>query len=248
LVFSGENVRAETCQALAAVGLVPGAIGAITRAESLPLRLETWDRDHPLFRPFNDPQYGDLRRPAFRACLAIRPEADARTLAAFRGGEPALIEKRLGAGRVLWFSSACDLDWSDWPRSRLYVPLVHQMLRHLAGLTEGGPVREVPLEARCHENEAATPGVFARDGFQEVVNIDPRESESERVAAEQFAERFRFRVADAPEAANEDPSQPQPAEASLGAFLRPNEVWHWVLLGLSTIVLAECFLANRTTA
>ena len=38
------------------------------------------------------------------------------------------------------------------------------------------------------------PESSTREGFHEVVNVDPRESESERCTAEQFAARFRFQV------------------------------------------------------
>jgi hypothetical protein len=193
--------------------------------------LETWDREHPLFRPFNDPQYGDLRRPAFRAITRIEPAADAKVVARFRGAEPALVEKKLGSGRVLWFATACDLGRGDWPRSRLYVPMVHQMLGYLAGLTEGGPVRSIPLESVAERKEAV-PGVFAREGFCEVVHLDPRESESERIAPEQFAARFHFDLSP-----GEDlPMSDRPARAAAIGQLRPDEIWHWVILGNRTTV------------
>ncbi len=243
LVFTGENVQGDGCRALAEAGLAAGTIGSIARADTLPWRLETWDREHPLLRPFSDPQYGDLRRPAFRAITRIEPAADAKVLARFRGGEPALVEKKLGSGKVLWFATACDLDWGDWPRSRLYVPIVHQMLGYLAGLTEGGPVRNIPLESVAEGTEAV-PGVFAREGFCEVVNLDPRESESERIAPEQFAARFHFDLSP-----GEDlPTGDRPARAAAIDQLRPNEIWHWVVLCLLAFLLLESFLGNRTTA
>jgi hypothetical protein len=84
-----------------------------------------------------------------------------KVVARFRGGEPAVLEKKLGSGRILWVTTACDLDWGDWPRSRLYVPMVHQMLGYLGHLAEGGPVRGVPLE-KAAEGPQAVPGVFQR--------------------------------------------------------------------------------------
>jgi hypothetical protein len=242
LVFTGENVQRDGCRTMAEAELTPGMIGSIARADTLPWRLDSWDRDHPLLRPFNDPQYGDLRRVAFRAITRIEPGADAKVLARFRGGEPALIEKKLGAGKILWFATACDLDWGDWPRSRLYVPMVHQMLGHLAGLTEGGPVRSIPLESVA-EGQQAAPGVFACDGFCEVVNVDPRESESERIAPEQFAARFHFELSPGEETIASD----RPIRAAAIGQLRPEEIWHWVILCLLAFLLLESFLGNRTT-
>lgn len=243
LVFTGENVRRDGSRDLEAAGLSVGTVGAVVRADTLPWRLETWDRQHPLLRPFNDPQYGDLHRPAFRAITRIEPAADAKILARFRGGEAALVEKKLGSGRVLWFATACDLDWGDWPRSRLYVPMLHQMLGYLTGLTEGGPVRSVSLETVAEGDEAA-PGVFAREGFCEVVRLDPRESESERITPEQFAARFHFTLSPGEDFSTSD----GPVRLAAIGQLRPDEIWHWVILCLLAFLLLESFLANRTTA
>ncbi|MHB8953041.1 MAG: BatA domain-containing protein [Pirellulaceae bacterium] len=243
LVFSGENVQADGYRSLQAAGIGVGQIGGIARAESLPWRFEEWDRAHPALEFFNDPQYGDLRRPAFQAYTRIQPDADAKVVAWFRGGEPAVLEKKLGAGRILWVTTACDFDWGDWPRSRLYVPMVHQMLGYLAHLAEGGPVRNVPLE-KAAQGPRAVPGVFQCEGFHEVVNVDPRESESERCTAEQFAARFRFQVT--PE--EDGQTATRVARATNPNQLRQDEIWQWLVLGLFGCLLAEGFLGNRTTA
>jgi hypothetical protein len=243
LVFTGESVKAEGYAELQAAGVGVGKIGGIARAEALPWRFEDWDRMHPAMEPFGDPQNGDLRRPAFQAYTRIQPDADAKVVARFRGGEPAVLEKKLGAGRILWVTTACNLDWGDWPRSRLYVPMVHQMLGYLGHLTEGGLVRSIPLE-KAAEGPQAVPGVFPREGYCEVINVDPRESESERCTAEQFAARFRFQVAP------EEDGQTATRVARIGApdQLRQDEIWHWLLLALFGCLAWEGFLGNRTTA
>ena len=146
LVFTGDNVEADGYSALAAAGLGPGQIAGPAHATAVPWRLESWDPEHLVFRPFNDPEYGDLRQFAFRAITEVEPAPGAAVLARFRGGRPAVIERRCGRGKSLWFLSACDREWGDWCRSRLYLPLVHQMLAYLAGLAGGGPVRELITE------------------------------------------------------------------------------------------------------
>jgi len=273
LVFPGNNASAESCRTLADAGLCPGAVGPAVPADSLPWRLESWDQQHPVFRPFADPQYGDLRRLAFRAYTPIAPDADAAVLARFRGGDPAVLEKRLGPGKVVWWTTSCGLEGGDWPRSRLYVPMVHQLLGYLAGLTEGGPVREEEIgdwgpgttvwglgtsvqgsglrvqgtflsPPHPPTPSSLTPGVFAREGFTEVLNTDPRESETDRCTPEQFAAWFHFRLPSEEDAA----SAQSAARATLGDHLRPNEVWHWVILGLLGCLFLEVFLANRTAA
>ena len=55
--------------------------------------------------------------------------------------------------------TTCDREWSDWSRSRLFLPLVHQMLGYLAGLTDGGPVRNALLDSTESVTDEA-PGVY----------------------------------------------------------------------------------------
>jgi hypothetical protein len=121
--------------------------------------------------------------------------------------------------------------------------MVHQLLGYLAGLTEGGPLRTTILDELA-EGREEIPGVFAREGFSEVVNTDPRESETERCTPEQLAARFHFTLPSAADA----PSSEQRAGSVLGDQLRSDEIWHWVLLGLLGCLLLESFLGNRTVA
>ena len=242
LVFSGEHVTADSCASLQAAGLVPGEIAGIARSTELPFRWQRWDEDHPLLEPFRDPQYGDLRRLAFDAHTIIKPAAAARVLAEFRGGAPALVENTVGAGRVLWFTSSCGRSWSDWPRSRLFVPLVHQMLGDLAGLTGGGLVRPVILEGTTPSGQS--PGVIAEQRHWNVVNVSPRESETDRLSADEFASRFEI-----PLASGGGDSAAHSADATQAGFdMRNDEIWHWVALCLLGLLCGEAFLANRTAA
>ncbi|HET6881851.1 MAG TPA: BatA domain-containing protein [Pirellulales bacterium] len=244
LAFGGENVTAEQTAELKAAGLTPGDFAGIRAATGLPLRLQTWDVKHPVFAAFSDPQLGDLRRLAFSACTNIAPAADAQVLATFRDGKPALIERSLGKGTMLWFASSCDREWSDWPRSRLYLPFMYQLLGYQTGLTAGGRVREAVLEGKTQVSADATPGIFAREGYALVINTSPRESETERCPAEEFVNRFGLKLADAAET-------PQPVakvQASLGADMIESEVWQWVALLLLAFLIIESLVANRTAA
>ena len=105
--------------------------------------------------------------PSFGTITRVKPGAEARVLAWFRGGEPALLERAKGRGKILWFTSACDRAWGDWPRGRMFLPMVHQMVAYASGLAEGGPVRaELSGFGR-------PPGLFESDGLVRVVNPDP---------------------------------------------------------------------------
>jgi hypothetical protein len=242
LVFTGEQMTAEACAALQAEGLQPGRIAGIERSRDLPFRWQSWTDAHPLFEPFRDPQFGDLRRLAFTAYTRIEPDPQVTVLARYRDDAPALLDRRVGEGRVLWFTSSADRSWGDWPRSRLYVPLVHQMLGDLAGLTGGGPVRAVTLDADLKDSEHREPGILQMNGRWHVLNVSPRESETDRCTPEEFAHRFGLQLPDI------DSSTGAPlAAAALSVDLRDDEVWHWVVLALLVLLCGEAFLANRTT-
>jgi hypothetical protein len=243
LIFAGDRVDADFYRRLAAAGIPLGRFVGPRIATELPWRLETWDREHPVFEPFYDPQYGNLQRLAFRCFTEIEPAEGTKVLATFQDGSPALLECGHGRGKVLWFASTSDRDWSDWPRSRLYVPVVHQMLGYLVGLTEGGPIRSRETDEIDPAESPLEPGIYDRGGYHEIVNVDPRESETDRSTIADLASRFRFD----PTGEAADADSDVAAAGMLGGELRQDEIWHWALLVLFAVLLVEGFLANRTT-
>ena len=57
-------------------------------------------------------------------------------LARFDTGEPALVERAAGRGRVMVFASTLDLNWNDLALKPMFLPFVHQLGRHLSGFKE----------------------------------------------------------------------------------------------------------------
>ena len=64
------------------------------------------------------------------------PAADARVLARFDDGQPALVERTVGAGRMLVWTSGFDLAWNDLALKPVFLPFVHQLVRTLAAFRE----------------------------------------------------------------------------------------------------------------
>ena len=147
LVFTGDRVSAKSCSTLTDAGLTVGEIGDTKDTNDLPWRLAQFDGKHPIFEPLSDPQHGDLRRLIFAAYTKLTPAADSTVLAQFGTGDPAVLERRVGEGTVLWVTTSCGRDWSDWCRSRLFLPTVHQLLGYEVGLTSGGRVRTRLVDA-----------------------------------------------------------------------------------------------------
>ena len=238
LIFTGDQVIPDSYTSLYDAGVLPGKLSEAKTSFDLPWRFDSWNGKHPVMQPFDDPQHGDVRRLAFRGVTPVTPADDAQVVASFRNGLPAITERSLGKGRTLLFASSCDRQWSDWPRSRLYVPMVHQMLGYLTGLAEGGPIRQSMIGSVA-ETE---PGIYERDRYWDVVNPSPRESEVDRTTVSDFAERFGLQVA-----ANEESPDVQ-AKKTAGIEMRKSEVWPMFLLVLIAVLGLESMLANRTLA
>ena len=248
LVFSGANVSAGEYKEMAQAGLVPGEVIAPREAFDLPWRIGSWNEEHSIFEPFLDPQHGDLRKLAFRGITEMRAEEseDVHIVAKFSDGNPFVIEKRIGDadGVVVWVNTSCDNQWSNWTDSEMYVPIVHQMFGYLTGLNAGGPVREELIDTTTEKITSRSPGVFPSGKSHRVVNVSPRESETDRCSIDDFVNRFELNTGDDAES-----SQPEMRTASIGALdVRQRELWHWILFALVTVFVAEFFLSNRTVA
>lgn len=88
--------------------------------------------EHPLFAPFREvpDALGAVR--LFRYVrLDASPEAD--VLARFDDGLPAVIERRVGNGRVLLLALPLDNDAGDFPLQPAYLPFVRQLMLHASG-------------------------------------------------------------------------------------------------------------------
>lgn len=238
LVFAGAKLRPEGYAALQQSGLMPATIGDMT--DPAAYRIQTWDKTHPVFRPLSDPQQGDLRRLVFRRIVRLRPDAEAKVLAATDSGDPLLVEKAKGRGTVLLFAAAADRDWGDWPQSRLYVPLVHQIVGYLT--------HRLPENARVRNELAGqtpddSPQIQEAEGVTVVRNLDPQEYRVERCADKEFRDSFGL-------AENNGIVEPESVAAAAGpaGSQRPDEWWPYLVWALLFVLVAEVFVANRSHA
>jgi hypothetical protein len=236
VVFGGGNVGPGSAASYAAAGLAPGEIAGTHAARDVPFRVAEFAADHPMLAPFADPQHGDLHRLTFSGCTRVVPAEGIRTLAKFGDGTPLLLEREAGPSRVLWWAVSVGREHGDWSRNRLFLPLVHQLVRGAAGLTGAGPVRDLPAAGEV-------PGVRPRGDTWEVRNLEPRESELEACTPEEFARRLGVTLA--PDA---DVSTAPATDETDGQELRAGELWPWLWLAVVVLWLAEGVLANRTVA
>jgi hypothetical protein len=132
----------------------PGAQGAEEHAA----RFGVIEWSHPLFRVFGPAEREGLESArTFRYAL-LKPEGQAHTLASYDDGAPALIERRVGAGRVLLYTSSASRTWTDWPIRVSFLPVLQQAVSWLADAVE----QRQPVPALVGEERALSPSSGTR--------------------------------------------------------------------------------------
>ncbi len=74
-----------------------------------------------------------LRPVKFFLYARVQPEEGDTVPMRLGNGDPILIERTVGSGRVLVFASTLDNVWNDLPLTPVFVPFVAEMARHLTG-------------------------------------------------------------------------------------------------------------------
>jgi hypothetical protein len=116
---------------------LPVSIGPpVDRTRGAAARLSGMDYGHAVFEPFRAPRSGDFSTSRFYSYRGLSAAKDATVLARFDTGEPALVERAAGRGRVVVFASTLDLTWNDLALKPMFLPFVHQLGRHLSGFKE----------------------------------------------------------------------------------------------------------------
>ncbi len=132
LLTMGDHVRGEAYERLAP--LMPGRFRTLRdlRAPGIePATLKSFPPRHPLFQNLS---LGNLSSAAFSVYVQLQQAAaDATVLLELSDGSPVLVERRLGAGRILWFASTLDAEWNNLPYRPFYLPLMQQIVRYLGG-------------------------------------------------------------------------------------------------------------------
>ena len=112
-------------------------------------RLDQVDFEHPVFR-FDSRSSESLSTGAVRfyASYAVDAGIDARVIARFADGAPAILEGRSGSGRALLIASDVNTGWSDLALRSAFVPFMHRGVRYLhpsVTVAEGGYLAGNPI-------------------------------------------------------------------------------------------------------
>ncbi|HLF94080.1 MAG TPA: BatA domain-containing protein [Planctomycetota bacterium] len=94
--------------------------------------------EHSALEMFNDPRNGNLADAQVWLWYKMRADASRNAdptltvLARLDTGDPFLVEKQYGEGRVIQCAVPCDADWTNLPMRPFYLPLMQQLTTYLA--------------------------------------------------------------------------------------------------------------------
>jgi hypothetical protein len=223
-----------------------------------------FDRRHPIMRPLETDWSARFERH-----WRLIPNAEANVVMQFDNSDPALMEREVGEGKVILFASAMDLEWNNLPLQGLFLPFIHETLRHLvqpelkqraysigdtfsvdisdeANLVTAQNPRgeEIIFANQDYVVEAALPGFIEANVDGEsilfAINPDPEESNFSRTPAEDLFDSI----------INPDTNPIKSREtqnAQLASELeRSQRIWWWILCLVMGLILVESLIANRT--
>lgn len=151
LIVAGDRTTWPTGDA----DLFPGRLGpAVDRMAGRGASLGFLDYSHPVFEVFKKPRSGDFSAAHFFQYRMLEAGPSDRVLARYDDGAVAAVERKLGAGRVIAWTSTLDDTWTDIAVKPVFLPLVHQLARYLARHEEAvswltvGQVLDVSARAR----------------------------------------------------------------------------------------------------
>lgn len=119
---------------------LPGVLGeAVDRTRGEVGRMSGLEYGHAVFAPFRAPRSGDFSSVRVYGYRRLTPATGARVLARYDDGQPALVERAVGQGRMAVWTTSVDLSWNDVALKPVFLPFVHQLVRTLAAFRDRPP-------------------------------------------------------------------------------------------------------------
>ena len=228
------------------------------------------DFKHPVFSVFAQSKTGDIFNPKFQQYFKITPDSNAMVIGRYDTGDPFLIERILGDGKIIVFTSTFNTEWGDFPVNEIYLPFVYQLVKYAtlssakrnsffvadAILLEGnsGDVWEISAPGdKIFKVEIDQSGLgYFRDteipgNYQAVLN-----SQKYYFSVNVNASESDLSVRD-PEEVYAAVTGPRTAEqeiqtadlAGMNQDEKNQKMWRYILFFIVVLFLLETFLANR---
>lgn len=245
------------------------------RKEDQFLLLGSIEFTHPLFAVFANPKYNDFTKVHFWTewPLRLKDGAESQVVAKFDNGDPAVVERPRGAGRVIVLASSWSPDDSQLALSTKFVPFVGSLLDRAFGKAAALPQVVVnqpvtlPPEAAAAESivrrpdgheikvpagvsifsETDLPGLYhVQSGamsFPFAVNLAATESNTAPLAVEQL-EQFGVRLA---AGETRDQRLDQIRQQRDTELEGRQKVWQWIIAAALILIAVETWWASRAS-
>lgn len=241
-------------------------------SESATVSISQAQSYHSIIRALQDSGPVDFSAARFHGYWSVEPVAGSEVVLRFENGAAVLVAGNAGNGRVLFFASSLDPEWNNFPRQVMYLPLLHEAMRYLAGsqmhksvyqvgefvpfpVAPGGAARIIAPqgEATLLRHTPTGPTFYQsadQPGFYEVRSGKYSSSFAVNAAAQE-SDLTTIGVDDIEARMTYSEIQ---KEASSTEQISPLKVqleksqqsWWWILLGVLGLGIVEIFLANRT--
>lgn len=236
----------------------PSVTAAEASAQNYAL-LSRIDFTHGLFAAFADPRFSDFTKIHFWKHRTLTLPAEAKVLATFDDGAPAIALQPVGQGAVVVLASSWLLADSQFALSTKFVPWLQSLLAlarreslplpqytvgdtlpvpaGLTKVTRPGASAPEPISGPLL---ATTPGLYRFEGGPTLaVNGDPAESQLAPLPEDQLAALALPTKAAAGAAQNAD------ARAAIAATENRQKLWRWLAGAAVFFLLVETLLAGR---
>lgn len=234
------------------------------------------DFEHPLLAPFSDPRFSDFTKIHFWKHRRIDASQfkDARIIARFDKGAPALLQIPAGKGSLLVLTSGWNPTDSQLALSSKFVPLLFSLLDLSGGvkaqLAQYAVGDSVPLSATNaaqsfsirkpdgSEAKLAAPGRFSETELPGIytivsgtstqrfaVNLDPAESRTSPMTLEEL-ERLRLPL-QTTELKTAKADEEKKLNLQATELEQRQKLWRWLLVAALVVLVMETWLAGWLT-
>jgi len=211
--------------------LTDGNLELIRGDASADSLLATIDFDDPLFAPVAAPPFNDFSKIRFWRHRRLKVDDEARVIARFDDGDPAVVSYRLGRGRIDVWPAGWQPSESQWALSTKFVPVLDAMFSAGSGQDSslGGQLSA--------DSPTDQPGIFADGTGRRAYNVPWSESRTEPIAD---ATLRRMGIATGEVIAAVDSATPTPRQLDQQSE-STQSWWHLLLIAVLVLILIETF-------
>ncbi|BDD09186.1 hypothetical protein FUAX_16180 [Fulvitalea axinellae] len=233
VVFLDEKSDLDFYNGLFEKGLFPVKLNGL-RLPAKPVSVSGFNKSNPLLGSFGERISANAGSLVMADLFSVQLSEKATDLAMLDGGSPIISSISVGKGKVIAIANPATRRHTDWPVSRMFVPLVRELF---GGLSEGNEKRSLyRLEASMGTYERS--GIFGGAEGDTLVTVPVAESVKGAVSPEFFMEYMNI----------ENP-EIRPAQAlmlpSPEGHQRKQEWFHWIALVLLGLLALESVVAYR---